>query len=460
MKTGRVLLAGLAAVLLCGTFTATARGAEESQNTGFPPEVGAIFQGNCVVCHSGQSKLGGLVLETRDDLLKGGAHGAAIVAGNPEASRMVQMLEGKLQPQMPMGGELKETEIAAIKAWIHSGAPRSNVGRVSATVSVPSIPDIRPTVDVSPQVGALAFSPDGKRLAVGGYREVRILNVADGSEWARLEGHAEVVRGVAFSPDGKLLAAAGGLPARSGEVKIWNLETREPVHTIQAHDDCIYAVAFSPDGNRVATGSYDKLIYLWDVETGKQVKRLKDHIDAVFSLAFSADGKWLASAAQDSSVKIWDAASGERLYTLSEPLDSLYSLTFHPSGRRLAAGGVDKVIRVWDLTRKGGNLVQSMIGHEAAILRTAFSPDGKTLITAAEDGMLKIWDAETLTERKVVSGQSDWVMALEFDPEGDRLAVGRYDGSVSLYETTSYRETARMGFGKELELNLQMENDR
>ncbi|MEE8111061.1 MAG: hypothetical protein V3T44_08555, partial [bacterium] len=124
------------------------------------------------------------------------------------------------------------------------------------------------------------------------------------------------------------------------------------------------------------------------------------------------------------------------------------------------AGGVDKVIRVWDLTRKGGNLVQSMIGHEAAILRTAFSPDGKTLITAAEDARVKIWDAETRRERKGVEGQSDWVMALTFDPEGDRLAVGRYDGSVSLYETAGYRETARMGFGKEPELNLHMGKDR
>ena len=459
MKTGPVRFAGLGFAattsLFFGLFMATPASVKAEENaekksSGFPPEVRAIFQKNCLICHSSQAKMGGLILESRDDLLKGGAHGAAIVSGDPEASRLVQMLEGALQPKMPMGGELKETEIAAIKSWIHSGAPRSNVGQTPATASAPAlkIPDIRPTVDVSSQVGALAFSPDGKRLAVGGYREVRILNVADGTEWARLEGHAEVVRGVAFSPDGKLLAAAGGLPARSGEVKIWNLETRRPIHTIQAHDDCIYAVAFSPDGNRVATGSYDKLIYLWDVETGKQVKRLKDHIDAVFALAYSGDGKWLASAAQDSSVKIWDTASGERLYTLGEPRASLYSLTFHPSGRLWAAGGVDKVIRIWELTEKGGNLVQSMIGHEAAILRVLFSPDGKTLVTAGEDGRVKIWDAETLTERKVISGQSDWVTALKFNPEGDRLAVGRYDGSVSIYDPATYRETARMGLGK------------
>ena len=92
---------------------------------------------------------------------------------------------------------------------------------------------------------------------------------------------------MAFSPDGKLLAAAGGLPARNGEVKIWDVEKRLALRTIVGHADCIYAVEFAPDGKSLATASYDKLIKLWDVESGKEIRTLKDHIDAVYALAFT-----------------------------------------------------------------------------------------------------------------------------------------------------------------------------
>ena len=109
-----------------------------------------------------------------------------------------------------------------------------------------AIPDIQPTVDVSAQVGALAFSSDGRWLAVAGYQNVRVVNPVDRSVVAELSGHAEAVRSVAFSPDGILLAAAGGLPGRGGEVKIWNWQTGELVHTLKGHDDCIYSVRLQP----------------------------------------------------------------------------------------------------------------------------------------------------------------------------------------------------------------------
>ncbi|MCZ6905104.1 MAG: hypothetical protein O7F56_05490 [Acidobacteria bacterium] len=441
----REVLSVLGAVCLGCAFAGESWGAGgETDGAGFPYEIGSIFENNCLPCHSSQSRMGGLVLETRTDLLKGGAHGAVVAPGDPERSRLVGMLEGKIVPRMPLNGELSATEIEAVKAWIHSGAPGGMGTESLAAAPGGAIPDIQPTVDVSAQVGALAFSSDGRWLAVAGYQNVRVVNPVDRSVVAELSGHAEAVRSVAFSPDGILLAAAGGLPGRWGEVKIWNWQTGELVHTLKGHDDCIYSVAFSPDGKLVATGSYDKLVFLWDVESGEKVKTLKDHIDAVFALAFSADGKWLASAAQDSSVKIWDTDSGERLYTLGEPLESLYTLSFHPSGKRLAAGGVDRVIRVWDLTEKEPTLVQSIIGHEGPILQVAFSPDGERLVTTGEDRTLKVWKAETLTELRVLEEQSDWVMALTFHPLGRWLAVGRYDGSVGLYDAATFEQVAEL----------------
>lgn len=241
------------------------------------------------------------------------------------------------------------------------------------------------------------------------------------------------MRAVAFSPDGKLLAAAGGLPARSGEVKIWDVEKRAPLHTITGHADCIYAVEFAPDGKRIATASYDKLIKLWDVESGKEIRTLKDHIDAVNALAFTPDGKRLVSASADRGVKIWDVASGERLYTMSEPTDGLNTLAIDPQGNRVAAGGLDRTIRVWSLGEKSGTLVNSLIAHEDAILQLAWSPDGQYLISSSADKEVKEFKADDLTVVKTWR-QPDWALSVGFAPDGKTFAVGRFDGSFEVYQ--------------------------
>src|SRR5271170_8070928 len=94
------------------------------------------------------------------------------------------------------------------------------------------------------QIYSLAWAPDGATIALGGYKETRLVDSHTKKTVATLSGSSEAVRAVAFSRDGKLLAAAGGLPARKGEVKIWNVSTQSLAGTIAGHSDCIYAVAF------------------------------------------------------------------------------------------------------------------------------------------------------------------------------------------------------------------------
>src|SRR3989442_1517554 len=124
----------------------------------------------------------------------------------------------------------------------------------------------------APQIYSMTWRPDGAMIALGGYKETRLIAPAaagapaleKGKPIATLAGHADAVRALAFSRDGKLLAAAGGLPARKGEVKLWDVATKAVARTFTGHADCIYAVAFSPDGAVLATASYDKSIKLWD----------------------------------------------------------------------------------------------------------------------------------------------------------------------------------------------------
>jgi WD40 repeat protein len=403
--------------------------------------VAPILQKNCLACHSSAAKMGGLVMENFDALMKGGAHGAVIVPGKPDQSRLIEMLEGKVQPRMPLGGDpLPAADIATMKAWVESGALGPAPGETAKALAPLPIPDITPQVSVVSPVASLKFSPDGKLLAVGGYQVVRLFDSATGKPVATLSGHADYVRSIAFSPDGKMLAAAGGPPQRGGEIKIWDVETRQPLKTLNGHKDCIYSVAWSPDGKLLASGSYDKMVKLWDAATGQELKNLQDHIDAVFAVAFSPDGKHLASGSQDRSVKIWDIASGQRLYTLSDASDGLTGIAYSPSGKQIAAAGYDKTIYVWEVGDSEGKLVRSLIADEDSILSLAWTPDAKTLITGSSDGSIRFRNAVTLDPIRVIDHQSEWVEALAVSPDGTRLAAGRFNGTLSLYDVKSFQE--------------------
>jgi WD40 repeat protein/mono/diheme cytochrome c family protein len=423
-------------------------GAQKPQTSNAAPGHGSyqavvgILQQKCFACHSSTAKMGGFVMASYQTLMKGGEHGAEIVPGSSAKSRLVMMVEGNIQPRMPFGGNpLSPAEINAIKSWIDAGANGPAPGEAATLQPKLNIPDIKPRFrEVSP-VGSAAFSPDGKTLAIGGYKEVRVLNPVTGKVLEKLDGAAGMVRSLAFSADGKWLAAGGGLCQQWGEIELWDARTEKRVRTMRGHNDCIYSVAFSPDGKLLASGSYDKTIKLWDPESGKVLRTLKDHIDAVFAVAFSPNGKWLASGSQDDSVKIWDVATGERLYTLSDPVDGISSIAFSPSGKQIAAAGYDKYIYIWNLTQTAGNLAQSLIADEDSILQIVWSPDGREIVTSSADGSIRIRDASTLDPIGIIAHQSDWVDAMTLSPDGKWLVAGRFDGTLSIYRMGSLKQS-------------------
>jgi len=283
---------------------------------------------------------------------------------------------------------------------------------------------------------AVQFSPDGRLLAVGGYRTVALIDVATGKAVATLAGHEADVTSLAFSPTGDRLAAAGGAPGKSGEIRVWDLAKRTARVLAGAHTDAVYSVAWSRDGKALAAGSYDRLVSLWDVATGAS-RKLKDHTDAVYSVAFSPDGKQVASASGDRTVKVWDVVSGKRVFTLSDSTAELYAVAFHPSGGQIAAAGVDKMLRKWSVTPTSGSLLRSAFAHDAPILRVVYTPDGDSVYTSAEDRSIRLWDSAALAEKKVFEKQPDWALGLALSPDEKLLAVSRYDGSVTVYDAAT-----------------------
>lgn len=415
--------------------------ADEGAAPSFQEVVAPLFNKYCVGCHNSDDREAGLVLESFASLQKGGDSGPVLVAGKPDESPLLQVLIGAAEPAMPPEGSEgpSELEIAALRSWIEAGAlPPNDADAVPTELIVPHIPRKQ---QAPKSIHSAVWSADGKSLALGGYREIRVLDVDSRGLLRRLPAPAGTVTDLALSADGKRLFAAGGEPGLFGEVAMCDFESGELLRTFKGHKDSLYAVAVSPDGTLLATGSYDQLIHLWDVATGELQATLDGHSGAVFDLAFSPDGRLLASASADRTVKLWDVAQRQRLDTFGQSLQELYTVAFSPDGRNVVAAGGDNRIRLWEISasaEEGTNpLVYSKFAHQAPIIKLAYSPNGKLLASVAEDRTLRLFEASNLNELRSLERQPDWAPALAFAPGNQHLFAGRADGSFAIYDANS-----------------------
>lgn len=153
----------------------------------------------------------------------------------------------------------------------------------------------------------IAFSPDGKFLAVGGHKDdgtdsygiVTLQNLEEGHELQILDrDRTNSIHGIAFSQDSQFLASAG----TEGMTKIWEVASGEVVGGWQGNG--CYDVNFSLDGSLVVTSGCDLAARLWDAKSGRSLRSL-NHGCEVVSVEFSRDGTLLASAGYDGNVNLW-----------------------------------------------------------------------------------------------------------------------------------------------------------
>ena len=142
------------------------------------------------------------------------------------------------------------------------------------------------------------------------------------------------IRCVQYGPAGDVIAAGD----EAGRIHFICAQTGEKILCpLSGHSNPVSSVSWSPDGTKLASGSYDKTVWIWEATTGKQLSQLRGHTDRVWSVCFSPDGTKIASGSHDKTVLIWDAASGEQLCSLR--CDSaVLSVAYSADGTKLAAG--------------------------------------------------------------------------------------------------------------------------
>lgn len=238
------------------------------------------------------------------------------------------------------------------------------------------------------------------------------------------------VRGLAFSPDGKLLAV-GTVGAREvkepGAVSVWDVATRKRLWT-EAEKAGVPAVAFSPDGKTLAMAGYGNVARLFDVASGK-VKATLDHPKEVRALAFSPDGRRLATACWDKVVRVWDLTTGTEAVRCAGHRDRIFAVDFSPDGKLLLSLGGNDGAKFWD----------AATGAEKRTLKRYYMPcgcfagNGRWVVTGSYDGTTRVWDCATLAERVRFSGTGG-VHQLAVSEPARTVAVCSFGRDISLYE--------------------------
>jgi WD40 repeat protein len=422
---------------------ATALRAEELPAPEFKRDVAPILRTYCLGCHGGTEQNGELSMETFASFSKGGEHGATWVAGKSGESRLYLMSSGKLEPRMPPEGSPvpSAAQIEVLRRWIDAGA-NGPADPNEQLVGDPEVPSIAPKGTPRRRIFSASWSPDGKRVALGGYRTVQLIDPATNYIERTLDGLSGMVTDVSFSADSSKLVTASGVPGVRGEAVIWKLEDGTREKTFAGHNDALFSARLSAGGEMLVSAGYDKVLLVWDVASGQIARELRGHNEAVQSLAYRGTGSAVvASVSGDRTLKLWDAAKGDRLDTLSESLKDLQSVIFSNDGAFVLAGGGDNRIRSWSVSesaREGTNtLVESRFAHEGVVLRLVMNPQGKQLASAGSDFLVKLWQWPTLNEERVLEKQSDWPSGMAFSPDGKDLLVARQDGSASIYDSAT-----------------------
>lgn len=233
------------------------------------------------------------------------------------------------------------------------------------------------------------FSQGGHWLA-GGARGVTVWETASGEELSTWPQDSWVTA-LAFSADGRLLAVGHD----DGVVRIWDWRDVELLHELRGCTLAVSALCFRLDSQLVAAAGEDRSIILWEVAGGIEVGRLTGHTDRIPALTWHPDGKRLISAGWDTTARVWDVPSCKPIILLNSHAAQVTTLALNRDGSRLACVDSEHVIHLWDMDiYKPLDVLRDRAFADVRCL--AFHPGGRRLVFGGAERVLGDWDLDAV----------------------------------------------------------------
>jgi eukaryotic-like serine/threonine-protein kinase len=280
------------------------------------------------------------------------------------------------------------------------------------------------------EVRSLAFSPNGKVLAVGDGQGFLLLydRSAPGAPPVSRRAHGLPVLSLAFSPDGEKLATGS---SDETPILLWNVTDAAPLSrhfTGQVGD--VWSLAFSADGKLLASGTRDGLVRFWNLTEPVPEETIKDHVYAheYGNLVFSADSQWMAAGCEGDVVKIW-AVANLRLRTVLT--NATYVVAFSPDSRRLLVSTRGGSPHWEDLENPGSRPVPPYKGAVEILSAVSLTADHQVAAVGSRTGSIEILDIDSGRPMGgPFSHHLGAVLSLAFSPTADKLVSGGNDKQI------------------------------
>lgn len=278
--------------------------------------------------------------------------------------------------------------------------------------------------DLGEEAHALAWSPDGERLAVAhGSGALTLCDAVRGMPLARARAaHSRAVRALAWSPRSPILVSASS----EGLVRLWAANEAEPIAQLDLGDEGAGPLGWSPDGRGLVIASGTRLVVTDDALQVQSVATLP--VEGIHALAWRPNSRQLVASGAE-GLQIVDAVSGRVLGAFPEDT-VLTSIAWTDDGARLAAGGEDGRLFCWDFRASVTGFVD---GPGGAVSSIAWSADKERLAAGAEGGWL-VWEPSSVDAdggpRHLPAEMLGGVRTLDVSDEGDLVALAGSEGRI------------------------------